>query len=91
MLKALKTLHDLNIIHRDLKPTNIFIIKDNQVLIGDFGVMSFNNSQNTTVGALEFMAPEVKNKQKYDESADIYSMGLSLFNLFNTQSQMHNG
>ena len=63
MLDALQYIHNKNIIHRDLKPSNIFLRSDLTLSIGDFGVATLMDDKRTktrtTVGSVNWMAPEV--------------------------------
>ena len=74
-----------NIVHRDIKPSNIFIDDQGNYKLGDFGVArTLDHSTNATrVGTERFMAPEVINRKPYDESVDIYSLGLVMYWLLN--------
>ena len=82
---ALKYIHKLNIIHRDIKPSNIFLTKDGLIKIGDFGVSKAlrkgQHDTNTTVGTPLYMAPEVIDSENYDYKADIWSLGITFFEI----------
>ena len=82
---ALEICMEHNIIHRDIKPGNIMRSKDGDYKLGDFGVARNLDSTSTMtkVGTLSFMAPEVENADSYDERADIYSLGMVLYELLN--------
>ena len=95
-IHALKYLKDNKIIHRDIKPENIFISKKEGIKLGDFGVsaiikknikvsaLSKDLKENnfTKVGTHDFMSPEVMDGKKYNEKADIYSMGLIFYKIY---------
>ncbi len=89
---ALELCHDQHIIHRDIKPANIFV-NDRigaHVLykLGDFGIARNleGKTQNfSTKGTPNYMAPEVAANMKYNETADIYSLGLTLYWLMNNK------
>lgn len=75
-----------NIIHRDIKPENLFLSPLGDFKIGDFGIarkLEQTNTSMSSAGALNYMAPEVIKLNKYDETVDIYSLGLVLYKLLN--------
>ena len=83
--KALSLCKKHNIIHRDIKPANIFVSEDGDYKLGDFGIAKNMEEQGVStrgIGTLDFMAPEVI-KADYNETADIYSLGLVLYWLLN--------
>ena len=81
---ALKYIHEKNILHRDIKPSNIFLMK-NIAKLGDFGVSKALNSKlkhtKTMVATPQYLAPEIINKQNYSFPADIWSLGVTFFQL----------
>ena len=94
-IRVLKYLKDINIIHRDIKPENIFISKKCGIKLGDLGVAALmkdttdikdsnylKKNNNTIIGSKKYMAPEVKKGKKYNEKADIYSMGLIFHQIY---------
>ena len=87
IVEGMKYLHFQKVIHRDLKPSNILIAEDGTVKIGDFGISKLmtveEQSMTGGVGTQNYMAPEVMNKEKYDEKVDVYSFGVLLFFLLN--------
>ncbi len=85
MCNALSACEAEGIIHRDIKPDNIFVSKDGNYKLGDFGVskMAERTSGGTKIGTYNYMAPEVYNNQPYGHAADIYSLGLVLYWLLN--------
>ena len=84
MLEALVYIHKKNIIHRDLKPSNIFLRSDLSLSIGDFGVATLMDDKRTkprtTVGSVNWMAPEVF-ERPYDERSDVWSFGCIVLEL----------
>ena len=75
-----------NIIHRDIKPDNIFVSDNGDFKLGDFGiarVASKTMSNMTKRGTLNYMAPEVFINEPYNHRADIYSLGIVLYQLMN--------
>lgn len=76
----------LNIIHRDIGPQNIFITFDGQVKIIDFGIArAASHNSATTLGSLKgklaYMSPEQASGQQIDLRADIFSVGIILYEL----------
>lgn len=73
------------IVHRDIKPQNIFVSKYGDYKLGDFGVAKEENIRGAAdkVGTYAYMAPEVYKNKSYDESVDIYSLGMVLYWLLN--------
>ncbi|CAK8673061.1 unnamed protein product [Clavelina lepadiformis] len=78
MVEALVFVHKKEVIHRDLKPSNIFMTKNLSISIGDFGVATVmgdaRTRTRTTVGSMNWMAPEVM-ERPYDERSDVWSLG----------------
>ena len=82
---ALMNCHARNIIHRDIKPDNIFYDQYGAYLLGDFGISRMlENSKRaeTRTGTEPYAAPE-QFAGGYDERVDIYSLGLTLYQLTN--------
>lgn len=83
--KALTVCENHNIVHRDIKPQNIFINKDGNFKLGDFGIAK--NAENvaigTRTGTFNYMAPEIYNNKPYGKSVDVYSLGLVMYWLLN--------
>lgn len=83
---AMKYLHSNKIVHRDLKPDNILIDDNYYPRICDFGFSRFKNEEfasfimNSSIGTRFYAAPEIES-QKYNYTVDIFSFGLTLFEL----------
>ena len=82
---ALELCRQHNIIHRDIKPQNIFVSKNGNYKLGDFGIAKTveMTSFGTKIGTYKYMAPEVYNNMPYGHTADIYSLGLVLYWMLN--------
>ncbi|EMD37450.1 hypothetical protein CERSUDRAFT_50694 [Gelatoporia subvermispora B] len=85
VLTGLSYLHKSNIIHRDLKAANILITAVGKVMICDFGVSALlvtaSSKRNTLVGTPHWMAPEVAHASAYDTKADIWSLGIMIYEM----------
>jgi serine/threonine protein kinase len=71
--------HSFEIVHRDLKPENILIGVKNVAKIGDFGCstrIQNNEVLTSRVGSPAYMDERVDKRQEYDNTADIYSLGM---------------
>ena len=76
-------IHKMKIIHRDLKPANIFLTDKNKIKIGDFGIAKGldKTTTSTFVGTILYMAPEIMVGEKYNMMADMWSLGISFFEI----------
>ena len=86
--KALKTLNSKGIMHRDIKPQNIYIKNlDNEgnriIKLGDFGcAIKINENKSDSIGTVLYNAPEMVQDLKYNEKIDLWSLGITLFELY---------
>ena len=81
---AIHTHKEGRIIHRDIKPSNIFLDKDNNIKLGDFGLsreLSESKFAYSHVGTPYYMSPEQIEETKYNEKSDIWSLGCFLYEL----------
>lgn len=85
MCLGLSHIHSKNIIHRDLKLENILVTFSNSIKISDFGLSvqlpDFNSKANKIVGSELYIAPEVYSNKGYNKSADLWSLGIILYQL----------
>ncbi len=86
---ALGYAHRLQIVHRDIKPANIMLNSNDEVKVTDFGIAKMMDStgEGTMIGAVIgtplYMSPEQVQGHPVDNRADIYSLGILLYELFN--------
>jgi len=82
---ALDYAHKQGIVHRDIKPANIMILKDGTVKVTDFGIARITSSSKTATGTVlgtpSYMSPEQIAGKKVDGRADIFSLGVTLYEL----------
>jgi HEAT repeat protein/tRNA A-37 threonylcarbamoyl transferase component Bud32 len=90
--------HQSGIIHRDLKPANVLIDDDGLVKIVDFGVAAAQHQGDTqltktgyVIGSPKYMAPEQILGKKVDERADVYSLGVILYEMLTGEPPYHRG
>jgi serine/threonine-protein kinase len=90
--------HQQGIIHRDLKPANVLINDEGLVKIVDFGVAAAQHQGDTqltktgyVIGSPKYMAPEQILGKKVDERADIYSLGVILYEMLTGEPPYHRG
>jgi len=84
--EGLAEAHKLGVIHRDLKPSNIMIDLEGNVRIMDFGIARSLKAkgltgEGLTVGTPEYMSPEQAEAKDVDQGADIYSLGVILYEM----------
>ena len=90
--------HQQGIVHRDLKPANVLINDEGLVKIVDFGVAAAQQQGDTqltktgyVIGSPKYMAPEQILGKKVDERADIYSLGVILYEMLTGEPPYHRG
>jgi len=89
MCKGMTVAHKVGIVHRDLKPANILINSEGLLKIVDFGVAAAHREGDTqltktgyVIGSPKYMAPEQILGRKVDERADIYAIGVIMYEMF---------
>lgn len=85
ILNALQHIHNQGIIHRDLKPENVLLDRQLNAKICDFGWSERKKEVNRSddfSGTIVYMAPEILKLEQYDESVDIWTVGVLLYELF---------
>ena len=86
ILMALECAHEKGIIHRDIKPQNIMLLQDGTIKVADFGIARFLQSETTTmtdkaIGSVHYIAPEQARGDYITDKADIYSVGVMLYEM----------
>lgn len=77
--------HKHNIVHRDIKPQNIIISKEGKVKVTDFGIAKVASTAtintSASMGSVHYISPEQARGGYSDERSDIYSLGITLFEM----------
>ncbi len=88
ILRALQHAHDKGIVHRDIKPQNIMLLPDGTIKVTDFGIARFSRQDIRTtratdkaIGSVHYISPEQARGEITDEKADIYSVGVMLYEM----------
>lgn len=82
--KGMEAAHSHHIVHRDIKPQNIIISKDGKVKVTDFGIAKAATSStinSSAMGSVHYISPEQARGGYSDERSDIYSFGITLFEM----------
>lgn len=92
-LEAFEYAHSQGVIHRDIKPSNIMITPDENIKILDFGIAKILAEESkqltktgTRMGTVLYMSPEQVKGQNLDRRSDIYSLGVTLFQMLTGRS-----
>lgn len=86
ILRAVQHAHDKGIVHRDIKPQNIILLPTGEIKVTDFGIARFSRSETKTlteeaIGTVHYISPEQAKGEHTDEKADIYSLGVVLYEM----------
>ncbi len=85
---GIETAHSKNIIHRDVKPQNIIISKEGKVKVTDFGIAkatSSNTISTNVMGSVHYTSPEQARGGFSDAKSDIYSLGITMYEMITGQ------
>lgn len=88
--RALEHAHSRGIIHQDIKPHNIMLLRDGTAKVTDFGIARLESNQETRVmqeaiGSVHYIAPEQARGGHINDKADIYSVGVMLYEMLTGQ------
>ena len=90
ILRALQHAHDKGIVHRDIKPQNILLLSNGNIKVTDFGIARFSYSDTKTmtdsaIGSVHYISPEQARGDTTDDRADIYSVGVVMYEMLTGQ------
>lgn len=91
ILRGLEHAHAKKIVHRDIKPQNIMILRDGTAKVTDFGIARVSDSKDMTTnqanafGSVHYIAPEQARCEATDGRADLYSVGVMLYEMLTGQ------
>lgn len=90
ILRALQHAHDKGIVHRDIKPQNILLLSNGNIKVTDFGIARFSYSDTKTmtdsaIGSVHYISPEQARGDTTDARADIYSVGVVMYEMLTGQ------
>ena len=97
LLNAINHAHQVGVIHRDIKPNNILLCEDGTVKVMDFGLAKLiqeHGEQSTvtqTAGTLYYMSPEQIKGSKIDNRTDIYSIGMTIYEMLTGRTPFERG
>ena len=94
LLDAFSHAHDKGVVHRDIKPANILITNDGTIKVLDFGIAKIVDGDGlhnmtktgTQIGTVYYMSPEQVQGKKVDVRSDIYSLGVTFYQMLSAQN-----
>jgi serine/threonine protein kinase len=92
--EALEYAHSQEIVHRDIKPENIMMLKNGQVKLMDFGIaqlISRDDRERKIVGTLGYMSPEQITGRYVDETSDVFSLGIVVYEMLTGNNPLLSG
>ncbi|HVZ15998.1 MAG TPA: serine/threonine-protein kinase, partial [Terriglobales bacterium] len=95
VLSALSYAHQQRVIHRDIKPANMMLTPEGVVKLMDFGIARTEQepakltAPGTTLGSINYMSPEQVKGAAIDERSDLYSVGISLYEMVTGEKPFH--
>ncbi len=87
---ALNAIHGQGLVHRDVKPANVVLCEGGDAKLVDFGLAKLNThdpvtSSDELMGTVGYIAPEVVRGEEANASSDLYSLGITLYELYSAQ------
>lgn len=93
---ALEFAHLNGVVHRDIKPANLMLLPDGRIKVMDFGIAKLVGAAQTDlpeiarehelIGTAAYMSPEQVNRELVDETSDIYSLGVVMYELLSGEN-----
>ena len=95
VLGALSYAHQHKVIHRDIKPANMMLTPQGSIKLMDFGIARTEDESSkltapgSTLGSMSYMSPEQIKGEATDERSDLYSLGISLYEMVTGEKPFH--